>query len=83
MAQVTAFGMGRIEGDTAEGSLEIMVLGEELASVPLTLSIVGGSVPMGTSRRGGSMAIEAGGEPSLALTSVGNDSPTWSEPLLR
>ena len=26
--------------------------------------------------------IEADGEPSLALTSVGSDSPAWGEPLL-
>ena len=60
-----------------------MVLGEESASIPLTPSIAGGSVPVGTSWRGGSAAIGAGGEPSLALTSVGSDSPTRGEPLLQ
>ena len=59
------------------------MLGEESASVLLTLSIAGGSVPAGTSQQEGSAAIEAGGEPSLALTSVGSDSPVWGEPLLR
>ena len=66
----------------AEVSPEVMVLGEESTSVLLTLSIVGGSVPAGTSWREGSAVIGAGGEPSLALTSVGSDSPTWGEPLL-
>ena len=71
-ALVTVFGMGQLYGDMAEGS----------ASLPLTPSIVGGSVPAGTSQRGGLAAIGAGGEPSLALMSVGSDSPTRGEPLL-
>ena len=75
--------MGRIEGDAAKGSLEVMVLGEESASVPLTPSVAGGSVPAGTSRREGSAAIGADGEPSLTLTSVGSDSPMQGEPLLQ
>ena len=66
-----------------EGSPEVMVLGEESASVSLIPSVAGGSVPAGTSRRGGSATIRTGGEPSLALTSVGSDSPARSEPLLR
>ena len=64
-------------------SPEVVVLGEGPASMPLTPSIAGGSVPMGTSRRGGSAAIGADGEPSLALTSVGSDLPMRGEPLLR
>ena len=74
--------MGLIEGDMVEGSPEVMVLGEESASVLLIPSVAGGSVPAGTSRREGSAAIGAGGEPSLALTSVGSDSPARGEPLL-
>ena len=76
-------GRGLNRGGAAEGSPKVMVLGEELASVPLTPSVARGSVPMGTSRRGGSAAIGASGEPSLALTSVGSDLPTQGEPLLR
>ena len=72
-----------MEGEAAEGSSEVVVLGEECASVPLTNSVAGGSVPAGTSRRGGSAAIGGGREPSLTLTSVGSDSPTWGEPLLQ
>ena len=75
--------MGRIEGDAAKGSLEVMVLGEESASVPLTPSVAGGSVPAGTSRRQGSATIRADGELSLALMSMSSDSPTWGEPLLQ
>ena len=77
-----ASSVGHMEWDMAEGSSEVVVLGEESASVPLTPSIAGGSVLVGMSRRGGSTAIGAGGEPSLALTSVGSDSPMWVEPLL-
>ena len=66
----------------AEGSPEVVELGKELASVPLTPSITEGSVPVGTSRREGSAAIGAGGEPSLALTSMSSDSPARGEPLL-
>ena len=77
-----ASSMGQMEGDVAEGSPEVVVLGEESMSIPLTPTIVGGSVPAGTSQREGSAAIEADREPSLALTSVGSDSPMWGEPLL-
>ena len=49
MAQVTVSGLGQIEGDMAEGSLEVMVLGEESASILLTPSIARGSVLAGTS----------------------------------
>lgn len=77
-----AFGMGQMEGDMTKGSPEVMVLGEESASVPLTPSIVGGSVLAGTSQQEGSVVIRATREPSLALMSVGNDSPMWGEPLL-
>jgi len=59
------------------------VLGEESASVPLTPSVAEGSVPAGTSRLEGSAAIGVGVEPSLALTSVGSDSPARGEPLLQ
>ena len=52
-------------------------------SVPLNPSVVGGSVPTETSWREGSVAIRASGEPSLALTLVGSDSPMWGEPLLQ
>jgi len=79
---VMASSMGLIEGDMAEGSPMVMVLGEESASVPLTPSIIRGSVLVGTSRRGGSSAIRAGEELSLALTSVGSDSPVRGKPLL-
>ena len=75
--------MGWMEGDATEGSLKVVVLREGLASIPLTLSIVGGSVLVGTSQRGGSAVIGVGGKPSLALTPVGSDSPARSEPLLR
>ena len=74
---MTASGMGRMEG-----SSEVVVLGAESASVPLTLSIAGRSVPAGTSWREGSAVIGAGGEPSLALMSVGNNLPAWGKPLL-
>ena len=67
----------------AEGSLEVVMLGEESVSVPLTPSITGGSASVGTSWREGPTVIRAGGEPSLALTSVGSNSPMWGEPLLR
>ena len=75
-------GRGLNRGGAAEGSPKVMVLGEELASVPLTPSITEGSVPVGTSRREGSAVIEASREPSLDLTSMGSDLPTWSKPLL-
>ena len=52
-AQATALGIGRTEGDAAEGSPDIVVVVER-----------------------------TGGESSLALTSVGSDSPAWGEPLL-
>ena len=81
-AQVTASGMGRTEGDAAEGSPEVVVLGEESTSVPLIPSVAGESVPAGTSWREGLAAIGAGGEPSLGLTSMGNDLPVRGEPLL-
>ncbi|XP_066347672.1 uncharacterized protein [Miscanthus floridulus] len=82
-AQVMASGVGRTEGDATEVSPEVVVLGEESASVPMTPSVVRGSVPTGTSWREGSAAIGAGGEPSLALTSVGSDSSARGEHLLR
>ena len=47
-SQATESGVGRMEGDMVEGSLDIMVLGERLAPVPLTPSIVGGGVLAGT-----------------------------------
>jgi len=65
------------------GSPKVVVLGEESESVPLTPSVAGGSVSAGTSQREGSATIGANREPSLALTSVGSDSPAWGEPLLR
>ena len=71
-----------MEGDAAEGSSRVMVLGERLASALLTPSIAEGGVPVGTSRREGSAALGADGESSLTLTSVGGGSPTWGEPLL-
>ena len=74
--------MGLIEGDMVEGSPEVMVLGEESASVLLIPSVAGGSVPAGTSRRGGLAVTRTNGEPSWALMSVGSDLPVWSEPLL-
>ena len=45
VAQVTASSMGQTEGDMAKGSPEVVMLGEESASVPLTPSVVGESVP--------------------------------------
>ena len=83
VAQAMKPSVGQTEGDAAEGYPDIVVLGEESASVSLTPSIVGGRVPAGTSWREGSMAIRATREPSLALTLVGNDSPTQGELLLR
>ena len=83
VAQATESGMGRMEGDAAKGSLNIMVLGERSASIPLTPSITRGGVPAGASRREGSVALGVGGESSLALTSMGGDLPAWGEPLLR
>ena len=59
------------------------MLGERLASAPLTPSITRGGIPVGTSWREGTVALGAGGESSLALTSVGSGSPEWGEPLLR
>ena len=67
----------------AEGSPKVVVLGEESASIPLTPSIARESVSAGMSRREGSAAIGAGGNPSLALTSVGSDLPMRGKPLLR
>ena len=83
VTQATASGMGQIEGDMADGSSEVMVLGEESASIPLTPSIDGGSVPAGTSRRDRSVAVGANWEPSLSQTSVGSDSPARGKHLLR
>ena len=80
---MTASGVGQMEGNAAKGSPEVMVLEEESTSIPLTPSIAEGSVLAGMSRREGSVAIVAGVEPSMALTSVGSDSPTRGEPLLR
>ena len=82
VAQATAPGMGRTMGDAAEGSPGVMVLGEGSVSKPLTPSVSEGGVLAGTSRQEGSAALGAGGESSLALTSVGSGSPTWGEPLL-
>ena len=56
---------------------------EGSASVPLTPSIARGGVLAGKSRREGSVALGAGRESSLALTSVGSDSPAWGEPMFR
>ena len=81
-AQVMASGMDQMEGHVVEGSPVVVVLREESESVPLTPFVARGSVPTGTSRRDGSAVIGAGGVPSLALMSVGSDSPTRSEPLL-
>ena len=75
--------MGRMEGDVAKGSSNIVVLGEWSMPIPLTPSITGGGVPVRTSWREGSTVLGASGESSLALTSVGGDSPTRGEPLLR
>jgi len=75
--------LDRMEGDVAKVSPNVVALGERLASVPLTPSIAGGGVPVGMSWREGSAALGAGGESSLALTSVVSDSPMWGEPLLR
>ena len=58
------------------------MLGERLASAPLSPSIVEGSVPVGTSWREGSAVLGADGGASLTLMSVGSGSPTWGEPLL-
>ena len=82
MAQAMVLGAGRTEGDTNEGSLGVMVLGKRLASTPLTPSIARGGVLVGTSWREGSVALGASEESSLALTSVGNGSRMWGEPLL-
>ena len=49
-AQATAPGAGRTEGDAAKGSLGVVVLGEGSTSAPLTSSVVGGGVLVGTSR---------------------------------
>ena len=82
LAQATTPSVGRTEGDMAKGSPNVMVLGEGSVSVLLTPFIVGGSVPAGTSRRGGLAVTRTNGEPSWALMSVGSDLPVWSEPLL-
>ena len=67
----------------AEGSPRVMVLGEWLVSIPLIPSITRGGVAMGMSWLEGSVVPRASGESSLALTSVGRDSPAWGEALLR
>ena len=77
---MTASSVGRIEGEKAEGSPKVMVLGEELASIPLTPSIAEGSVPAWTSRREGSTAIGASREPSLALITQGEPLLRWASP---
>ena len=59
----------------AEESPEVMVLEKESASVPLTPCIAEGSILAGTSRREDPAVFGVDKEPSLALTSVGNDSP--------
>ena len=43
-------GMGWMKRDMAKGSSEVMVLGEESASVPLTPSVAGGGVSAETSQ---------------------------------
>ena len=70
-----ASGVGWMEGDAAEGSPKVVVLGEGSLSIPLTPSIAGGGVPVGMSRQEGSAVLGAGGESFLVLTSVGSSSP--------
>ena len=82
VAQAMVPGLGRTEGDAAEGSLGVMMLGERSASAPLIPYFTGGGPSVGTSRREGSAALGADGESSLTLTSVGSGSPTRGEPLL-
>ena len=83
VAQAAVPGVGQIEGAMTEGLPDVVVLGEGPVFIPLTPSVAEGSVPMGMSRREGLAALGASGEPSLALTSVGSDSPVRGEPLLR
>ena len=82
-AQATVPGGGRMEGDTAEGSPGVMVLGERFMPTPLAPSVAEGGIPIGMSRREGSAALGAGGELSLTLMSVGSGSPARGEPLLQ
>ena len=70
--------MGWTEEDMAEGSLDVVVLGERSAPVPLTPFVARGGVQLGMSRREGLAVLGACGEPSLSLTSVGSNSPMWS-----
>lgn len=81
-AQAMAHDTGWMEGDAAKGSLEVMVLGERLASAPLMPFVTRGGVPVGASQREGLVALEASGESSLTQTSVGIGSPMWGAPLL-
>ena len=60
-----------------------MVLGEGLTSISLTLPVTGGDVLVVMLWQEGSTAFGTGGESSLALTSVGSDSPALGEPLLQ
>ena len=59
----------------AEGSLNVVLLGERLTFVPLTPSIEGGGILAGPSWQEGSAALGAGEESSLAQT-MGGNSPT-------
>ena len=81
-AQATVPSVGRTGGHVAKGSPGVVVLGERFVPAPLAPSIAEGGVLARTSQREGSMALRAGGESSLTLTSVGSGSPMWGEPLL-
>ena len=82
VAQVTVPGVGQTKGDMVERFLGVMVVAERSASTPLSRSIARWGPSVGTSRSEGSAALGIGGESSLALTSIGNNSPARGEPLL-
>ena len=62
--------------------MDIVVVGERSAPVPLTPFIAGRGVLVVMSWREGSAVLGVSGESSLALTSVGGNSPMQGEPLL-
>ena len=62
-------------------STEVVMVEERIVSAPLA-SPVAGRAAMEAWQREGPAAPAIGGEASLALTSVGGDSPSRGEPLL-
>ena len=75
--------VGRMEGDVAEASPEVIAVEQGSASAPLAPSTTGETIPAVASWPEGLTTPGVGGESSWDLALASGDSQTWGEPPLR